>query len=640
MKQTRMLHSGGAMEVARELFTPYEQLLGRGEDLLLSVPWCAGLVASVGFGAKIKEVPLGYKCRRGDSSDATFSAEEVCAFMECFERYEAHDADYLRAFSACLSVLFSVTPSHLGGASSMLLEVINSTQKEYLAVLANNESMNAGSTDTDRAKNQSFEGYIRFISKMASVALQQHINVHRPGINLCTFNLAISLLPCYQLYAYIGEHLGELVSSFGSCANSNPCKTWLDIYAGKEFQANNKRFERLVNELGRHLVQDHGLKKNELLDSAHGIFARAMQYEFSIFSDFAVHGAPKELDLSQIDNMVAKPPYPKVLIIAGSDSGGGAGIQADIKACEAFGVFSSTAICAITAQNTLGVQGASVVQTDMIRSQMRSVLDDYNDLAVVKTGMLADKATVDAVGDELRSYGSTRAFQLVVDPVIMATSGDVLVDEQAVEAIKRDLLGNCVICTPNRDEAAHLLGVPEAHVYGDDFRDSKQKDESAEQFLREFGCLSVLFKGGHDERIPHSVVDTLYIRLDTTDLDISSELVALNKSLAERGRVDPLDSIRVSHCVQKQEKGFVKIEVEHKRIVRAKGHGSGCTLASSIAACLAHLNNTYPERSLIWKLAHSVVSSVAFVHTAMQHAQGVEIGKGNGPLIHHNERMM
>ena len=163
------------------------------------------------------------------------------------------------------------------------------------------------------------------------------------------------------------------------------------------------------------------------------------------------------------------------------------------------------------------------------------------------------------------------------------------------------MLKKCLICTPNRDEAAHLLGVSSAHVYGDDddVEDSRQIDANADQFLHCFGCLSVLFKGGHDERRPHRVVDTLYIRLD--DNDISQELEALNKSLVQKGNVDPLLSVEIVDCVPppKEEKrgNFVKIRVEHERIMNAKGHGSGCTLASSIAACLAQLNNVYPERS-------------------------------------------
>ena len=190
------------------------------------------------------------------------------------------------------------------------------------------------------------------------------------------------------------------------------------------------------------------------------------------------------------------------------------------------------------------------------------------------------------------------------------------------------------------DQDSFMGGELEFGEDDDDVEDSRQIDANADQFLHCFGCLSVLFKGGHDERRPHRVVDTLYIRLD--DNDISQELEALNKCLVQKGNVDPLLSVEIVDCVPPEEEkrgDFVKIRVEHERIMNAKGHGSGCTLASSIAACLAQLNNIYPERSLTWKLAHSVVSSVAFVHIAMQHAQDVEIGKGNGPLIHHHRFM-
>ena len=219
--------------LAHELFAPYEQVLGRGEDLLLSVPWCAGLVASVGFGAQIKHVALLDKCR---GIDATFAEEELRAFMDRFERYEAHDADYLRAFSACLSVLFSVTPSHLGDAVSMLFEAINSTQKEYLAVLANTQSMmESNKTQGGFEKSKSFDDYIAYISRMASVALEHNNHVHRPGINICTFSLAVSLLPCYQLYAYIGKHIRDLLIQLSGTTTQLPPKRRAKMTVRKEW---------------------------------------------------------------------------------------------------------------------------------------------------------------------------------------------------------------------------------------------------------------------------------------------------------------------------------------------------------------------------------------------------------------------
>jgi hypothetical protein len=159
------------------------------------------------------------------------------------------------------------------------------------------------------------------------------------------------------------------------------------------------------------------------------------------------------------------PLAPRVLVVAGSDSGGGAGVQADIKACMACGAFATTAVTALTAQNSQGVVAVHVPPTDTLRAQLAAVLDDIG-TDVVKTGMLPDAASVHAVADELTSRwhgpgaaGKPPGLRLVVDPVLVATSGDALAGMDVCAAILERLVPLATVLTPNVAEAAALLGV-------------------------------------------------------------------------------------------------------------------------------------------------------------------------------------
>lgn len=149
---------------------------------------------------------------------------------------------------------------------------------------------------------------------------------------------------------------------------------------------------------------------------------------------------------------------PRVLVVAGSDSGGGAGIQADVRACMACGAYAANAISALTAQNTLGVQRVHVPPVEVLRLQLRSVLDDIG-ADVVKTGMLPDAASVRAVADAIRSTCGSASVRLVVDPVMVATSGDALAGGDVTAALKESLLPLTTVLTPNLTEAAALLGA-------------------------------------------------------------------------------------------------------------------------------------------------------------------------------------
>ena len=255
----------------------------------------------------------------------------------------------------------------------------------------------------------------------------------------------------------------------------------------------------------------------------------------------------------------------RVLIIAGSDSGGGAGIQADIKAVTALGGFAMTAITALTAQNTLGVHGVVGVDPAFIRQQIAVVLDDLGADAL-KTGMLHDVPVIEAVCEEIAARA--KGLPLVADPVMVAKGGHPLLAPAAVDTLKARLLPLATVITPNLPEAEVLVGRPIRDVAG-------MRDAAAA--LRALGVPAVLLKGGHLEG---DVV---------TDLLVTAEGVE---------------------------------EFTSARIATRHTHGTGCTLASAIAAGLAQ---GMPLRD-------AVVRARAYVRAAIAAAPGY--GAGHGPLDH------
>ncbi|UPY35261.1 bifunctional hydroxymethylpyrimidine kinase/phosphomethylpyrimidine kinase [Sediminicoccus sp. KRV36] len=255
----------------------------------------------------------------------------------------------------------------------------------------------------------------------------------------------------------------------------------------------------------------------------------------------------------------------RVLICAGSDSGGGAGIQADIKAVTALGGFAMTAITALTAQNTLGVQGVVGVAPEFIRRQMQSVLEDLGADAI-KTGMLHDVATINAVCDEITWRAAD--VPLVADPVMVAKGGHRLLAQDAVETLKRRLLPLAAVITPNLPEAEELSGLAITNEAG---------MHQAAAALLAMGARAVLLKGGHME----------------------GDLL-----------VDLLVTPQGTH------------RYEDQRIATRHTHGTGCTLASAIAAGLAQGLALEP----------AVRRARAYVRAAIQGAPG--FGAGHGPLDH------
>ena len=259
--------------------------------------------------------------------------------------------------------------------------------------------------------------------------------------------------------------------------------------------------------------------------------------------------------------------YPRVLSIAGSDSGGGAGIQADLKTFSALGCFGMTAITALTAQNTCGVQAIHGVPPEMLRDQIDAVMEDIGADAV-KIGMLHSPEIVRTVAQAIDRH----ALQNVVfDPVMVATSGAVLIDNASVDVLVRELFGRVAVITPNLDEAALLVGQT---------LNSPQDMEQAAMALLARGAQAVLLKGGHLQGAV--VVDLL---------------------LTKTGE---------------------KVWMEGDRIDTFNTHGTGCTLSSAMAAHLA-LGAT---------LTQAAQQGRAFVRAALLAGAQVQTGQCSGPLNH------
>jgi hydroxymethylpyrimidine/phosphomethylpyrimidine kinase len=258
---------------------------------------------------------------------------------------------------------------------------------------------------------------------------------------------------------------------------------------------------------------------------------------------------------------------PVALTIAGSDSSGGAGIQADLKTFAALGVYGASVITALTAQNTRGVTGIHVVPADFVTAQIDAVFSDL-DVKVVKIGMVAQLAAVDAIVGGLTRWSPNH---IVVDPVMVATSGDRLLATEAVEALRTKLIPRASLITPNLPEAAALLDEPVAA--------SEVAIESQGKRLLALGCPAVLIKGGHGQ--------------GTESIDY---LV----------------------------RGSGIIALTAPRIATRNTHGTGCSLSSAIAAGLAKGED----------METAVRNAKVWVSAAIAAADRLGVGHGHGPIHH------
>jgi hydroxymethylpyrimidine/phosphomethylpyrimidine kinase len=257
------------------------------------------------------------------------------------------------------------------------------------------------------------------------------------------------------------------------------------------------------------------------------------------------------------------------LTIAGSDSGGGAGIQADLRTFAALGIHGTTALAAVTAQSTTAVTAVRTMDPELVVAQIETVLDDLP-VAAVKTGMLSSAGNVRAVAG-LAARG--RLPNLVVDPVLVSSTGHLLLDEGGVGVYRDELLAHALVTTPNLREAAVLTGRSLAQL-----EDEQAMIEAAEE-LRRLGPIFVVVKGGH------------------LSAPSSPDVVAgpRGTSLLRAPRVETPND-----------------------------HGTGCSLSAAIAAQLAR--GTEPEEA--------IVAAKRFVHDALARAAGWQLGGGHGPIDH------
>ncbi len=260
--------------------------------------------------------------------------------------------------------------------------------------------------------------------------------------------------------------------------------------------------------------------------------------------------------------------YYRAMTIAGSDSGGGAGIQADLKTFSALGCFGTSAVTAITAQNTVGVTGIHPVPPEMIQQQIMAVLDDIGSDAV-KIGMLHSSEVIKAVAEMLEKY---KAENVVIDPVMVATSGDVLLKDSAIDSLAEILIPMADIITPNIPEAEILLGC----------RLKGQADlPKAAVKLSELGCRGVLLKAGHLKE--DLLVDYFY--------DSSTGVMT---------------------------------ELPSQRLYTQNTHGTGCTLSSAVTSFLARG----------FEPAEAVKDAKAYLSAAINSGSEYALGSGHGPVKH------
>ncbi|SMC27944.1 hydroxymethylpyrimidine/phosphomethylpyrimidine kinase [Andreprevotia lacus DSM 23236] len=260
--------------------------------------------------------------------------------------------------------------------------------------------------------------------------------------------------------------------------------------------------------------------------------------------------------------------YPRVLTIAGSDSGGGAGIQADLKTFAALGCFGMSAITALTAQNTLGVTAIHAVPADFLAAQIDAVFSDIG-VDAVKIGMLHAPEVVDVVATKLRQW---RPATVVLDPVMVATSGAKLIEDATISRMVAELFPLATVVTPNLDELALLVDAAQ-------ISDAMQLETAALRLLG-MGCRAVLAKGGH---LDGATVTDVLVRNDGHRHAYTSPRIASNNL-----------------------------------------HGTGCTLSSAIAA----------HSALGLPLEDAITAARSFIAGAIEHGATVKTGQGHGPLNH------
>ncbi len=272
--------------------------------------------------------------------------------------------------------------------------------------------------------------------------------------------------------------------------------------------------------------------------------------------------------------------YYRVLTIAGSDPSGGAGVQADIKTISAMGCYAASAITSVVNENTVGVYGVHDIPVEFVVGQIESVMDDIG-VDAVKIGMLHSAELAHAVAELLKER---EVKNVVLDPVMVATSGDELMRNEAVDVLRTELIPQARIITPNVPEAERLLGGRQIKTL------EEMKDAASE--LTDLGT-SVLLKGGHMNFV---------------------ELFKDNKNVDPNVMIDILCN---SETMQ-------QLEIPSDRVETRNTHGTGCTLSSAIASSLAKGKG----------LTSAVLEAKTYMAEAIKFGAEYEIGKGHGPVCH------
>mmetsp|Transcript_22188 Transcript_22188/g.27120 ORF Transcript_22188/g.27120 Transcript_22188/m.27120 type:complete len:554 (-) Transcript_22188:143-1804(-) len=422
-------------------------------------------------------------------------------------------------------------------------------------------------------------GYVNFLKEAWNNA----------DATLNIIQILVAMVPCNRLYQWLGSTLEK----GGAKETSGEYRSWIEEYSSQEFRNHTEKIESLLDSLCVKVLSE--IKSQEIISSwlseLGDAYIQAMEHELAFFEQQpGMQEAYAKLNESTknenpflaISDLIP----PRILIVAGSDSGGGAGIQADIKAASALGAFSTTAVAALTAQNSRGVQGIFPIPIDFVKQQMESVLLDFG-TDVIKTGMLATKEIVTGVATQLKSEHSPIERwrrMMVCDPVMVSTSGHVLLEDSAIESVKRELFPLSTIVTPNIPEASLLLGNRKI--------EDIQSMKDAARDLCAMGPQWVYIKGGHLKNLGKA------------------------NSGDEVKAIDILCNGRTGEC-----KEYISPMIE-----TGNTHGTGCTLASSISALLAR-GHTVEE---------AVASAKDYVSGAIKASVHLQLGSGpQGPLNHH-----
>ena len=375
-------------------------------------------------------------------------------------------------------------------------------------------------------------------------------------------------LPCYYIYYRVAQYITKKMSTGDLLADSHPYVDWIKSYSSDEFKLWVDQFSKLIN---HYAVSASEAEKEHCVELVK--YASQMEYLFWDSAYYLEKWPIQEFACRKIGMDTPK----SAITIAGSDSGGGAGIQADLNTFHAHHIFGTSAITALTAQNTMGVQGVYPVSPEFLGQQIDSVMSDLK-IDVVKTGMLYSPELIQIVTDRMKKYKTENPnLKIVVDPVMVSTSGHNLLKSEAVEILVKEFFPLATLITPNIPEAECILKLTDAPF---EITNVEKSKEAAKKIAQTFGINAVLVKGGH-MKDTNVAVDVLYESKEDRFITFQAQFIHSNNT-----------------------------------------HGTGCSLASAIASNLVYGST----------MEDSVRCAKLYVFNAI--ARGFNPGKGNGTLNH------